>query len=462
MRAENTICAIATPPGNGAIAIIRLSGKEAISITDYLFASPSKKKLSEQAANTIHYGNLVYEGKIIDDVLVSLFRAPYSYTGEDVIEMSVHGSVYIQQQLLQILTSIGATMAQPGEFTLRAFMNGKMDLSQAEAVADLIASESNAAHKMAMTQMRGGFSKEINNLRRQLLDFSSLIELELDFSEEDVEFANRDQLKSLMSHIHKLIDNLVKSFSLGNVIKTGVPVAIVGQPNVGKSTLLNTLLQEDKAIVSEIAGTTRDSIEDVINIEGIRFRFIDTAGIRQTTDKIETLGIERTFAKITQARVILLVVEAVQTEEEISNQIAEIHPTEEQQLLVVVNKIDLFSEEEIKSRHRDNAFAPYPILFLSAKGHVNTQSLINLLLETVKLENHKTSDVVVSNVRHYEALTKALEAVERVEQGLQTGISSDFIAMDIRNILHHLGEITGEISTDEILGNIFSKFCIGK
>jgi tRNA modification GTPase len=463
MNRDTTICAIATAPGNGAIAVIRLSGKNAISITDRVFISPSQKKLTNQKANTVHFGSMVNNGEIVDDVLVSLFRAPLSYTGEDIVEISCHGSIYIQQQILQLLISTGAEMAQPGEFTLRAFLNGKMDLSQAEAVADLISSESKAAHQIAVKQLRGEFNKQIGALRTNLLDFSSLIELELDFSEEDVEFANRDSLKNNIAQIRKVLGKLVKSFSLGNVIKNGVPVAIVGQPNVGKSTLLNALLQEEKAIVSEIAGTTRDAIEDVVNIEGIRFRFIDTAGIRNTTDKIESIGIERTFAKINQARVILLLVEASQTPESIGKQIAEINITPEQNLIVVVNKIDLYPETDVSTvLGGKNGFAPYPTQFLSAKKHIHTQELTSLLLKTIQHNKSETGDVVISNVRHYEALTKALEAAERVASGLETGISSDFVAMDIRGILHHLGEITGDITTDDILGNIFSKFCIGK
>ncbi|HEY4787593.1 MAG TPA: tRNA uridine-5-carboxymethylaminomethyl(34) synthesis GTPase MnmE, partial [Bacteroidales bacterium] len=412
---------------------------------------------------TIHFGSINANNKLIDEVLVSLFKAPHSYTGEDVVEISCHGSVYIQQKLLQVFTEHGATMAKPGEFTLRAFMNGKMDLSQAEGVADLIASESEAAHKMAMNQMRGGFSAEIGKLRSQLLNLCSLLELELDFSEEDVEFANRADLKHLVSEIQTVIRHLTDSFLLGNVIKTGVPVAIVGKPNVGKSTLLNTLLQEEKAIVSEIAGTTRDTIEDVINIKGIRFRFIDTAGIRHTTDTIESLGIERTFSKISQASVILLLTEAVCTKEEIQHQIEELNLTSDQHLIIIINKIDLYDEKEIIQRLGGrNAFLPHPVLFLSAKHHFHTDALHELLLSTVQTKALKTSDVVVSNARHYEALKNALEASERASNGLDTSLPSDLIAQDIREILHYLGQITGEITTDEILGNIFKNFCIGK
>lgn len=463
METNTTICAIATAPGNGAIAVVRLSGSDAVSIADKLFISPTKKKLADQQPNTIHFGRLIHQNHVIDEVLISLFKAPHSYTGEDVVEISCHGSIYIQQQILQYLTQLGAVLAQPGEFTLRAFLNGKMDLSQAEAVADLIASESKAAHKMAMDQMKGGFSNEIAALRTQLLNFCSLIELELDFSEEDVEFANRDDLKNLVLGIQKVIEHLVNSFSLGNVIKNGVPVTIVGKPNVGKSTLLNTLLQEEKAIVSEIAGTTRDTIEDVINIEGVRFRFIDTAGIRHTTDTIESMGIERTFSKISSAALVLLLVDACETAENIRQQITNLNLTTEQHLIVIVNKIDLYNEHEtIQKFGGKDAFDPYPVLFLSAKHHIHTDELHRLLLNTVQSDKLNSNDVVISNVRHYEALKNALEASQRANSGLETHLPSDLVSQDIREILHHLGQITGEITTDEILGNIFSKFCIGK
>ncbi len=462
MKDDSVICAIATTPGNGAIALIRLSGKGSIAILDSLFRSPThQKRLTQQTSHTVHFGSIVYQDNVIDEVLVTLFKEPHSYTGEEVVEISCHGSTYIQQLILQVLTKSGVRLAKPGEFTLRAFLNRKMDLSQAEAVADLIASESEAEHNMAIHQLRGGFYKQIDTLRTELLNFSSMIELELDFSEEDVEFANRQELQKLMIHISETIDKLVKSFALGNVIKNGVPVAIVGSPNVGKSTLLNTLLQEEKAIVSEIAGTTRDAIEDVINIGGIQFRFIDTAGIRPTTDTIEALGIERTFAKISEARIILLLVEATDTPEEIKKQIAGLKPAPDQQVVIIVNKIDLSNGQDIE-RIGKNTFGSYPTLFLSAKYHTNTSELTALLLDIMKVKDINKHDVVVSNVRHYEALTKALEAVVRVENDLTTGVSSDFIAQDIREILHHLGEITGQITTDEILGNIFSKFCIGK
>jgi tRNA modification GTPase len=464
MKDQSTICAIATAPGMGAIAVIRLSGNDAIAIADSVFKSPkSGKKLDGQLPNTAHFGSIEYQNVTIDEGLFLVFKQPHSYTGEDVVEITCHGSVYIQQQILQALTQSGARLAEPGEFTLRAFLNGKMDLSQAEAVADLIASESGAAHKMAMKQMRGGFSAEIGKLRDQLLHLCSLLELELDFSEEDVEFADRTALKKLLDEIHTVIKHLTDSFSLGNVIKSGVPVAIVGKPNVGKSTLLNTLLQEDKAIVSEIAGTTRDAIEDVINIKGIRFRFIDTAGIRQTTDTIESLGIERTFSKINQASVILLLVDAKHSKEEIQQQINELKLSSDQHLIVIINKIDLHNEAEIAAKLGGaNTFAPNPTLFLSAKHHLHTDQLHELLLDTVQSQALQASDVVVSNTRHYEALKNALEASTRALTGIDTSLPSDLIAQDIREILHYLGQITGEITTDEVLGNIFKNFCIGK
>jgi tRNA modification GTPase len=464
MKDESTICAIATAPGIGAIAVLRLSGSDAIAIADSVYQSANTHKtVADQPANTMHYGSVEYEGKILDNVLCAIFRQPHSYTGEDVVEISCHGSVYIQQQILQALTQSGARLAEPGEFTLRAFLNGKMDLSQAEAVADLIASESDAAHKMAMKQMRGGFSAEIGKLRDQLLHLCTLLELELDFSEEDVEFADRRELRRLLHEIHAVMQHLTDSFSLGNVIKTGVPVAIVGNPNVGKSTLLNTLLQEEKALVSEIAGTTRDAIEDVINIKGIRFRFIDTAGIRQTTDTIESLGIERTFTKINEASVILLLADAICSKEDIQQQIEALQLNSGQHLIVIINKIDLYNESEIAQKlGGKDAFTPHHMLFLSAKHHVHTSELHELLLDTVQSQALQISDIVVSNVRHYEALQSALDASFRALAGIDTSLPSDLISQDIREILHHLGQITGEITTDEVLGNIFRNFCIGK
>jgi tRNA modification GTPase len=462
MLDDSTICAISTAPGNAAIAVLRLSGPDAINIADTIFISPKEgTRLMDQNSHTVHFGRIEYQDEVIDEVLVSVFINPHSYTGENLVELSCHGSPYIQQQIIKILINKGARFATPGEFTMRAFLNKKMDLSQAEAVADLIASESHAAQQMAINQMRGEFSRRISGLRKQLVDISSLIELELDFSEEDVEFANRYDLIKIIEGIKYLLVNLIKSFDYGNVIKNGVPVAIVGKPNVGKSTLLNTLLNDDKAIVSEIAGTTRDAIEDQIQIEGIRFRFIDTAGIRETTDKIETLGIERTFDKINKARIILLITEDNQTPVEIGKQITEINPSQDQKLIVIVNKIDIADEKQVRDKFGGNkGFAPYPTLFLSAKKQIHMDELIKVLLESIK--TYHESDVIVSNIRHYFALKHSEEAAGRVLEGLRNGLTTDFISIDIRTVMHYLGEITGDITNDEILANIFSRFCIGK
>ena len=456
MIQNDTITAIATAPGSGAIAVIRISGDDAINITEKIFVPAQKnKKLSEQKANTIHFGTIINENDIIDEVLISIFKAPHSYTGENSVEISCHGSSHIQRKILELLISKGARLAEPGEFTLRAFRNGKMDLSQAEAVADLIASSSETARRVAMKQMRGGFRNEIQDLRMRLLNFISLIELELDFAEEDVEFADRSELKKLTAIIAKHLQKLINSFKLGNVIKNGIPVAIIGAPNVGKSTLLNALLNEDKAIVSDIPGTTRDSIEDVVNLHGVLFRFIDTAGIRDTKDTIENLGIERTFSKVQDAEIILLMADATQ------NNIEDIIQTvktkiKNKKTLLVINKTDLLKKElilpETDCEHIE----------ISAKNKKNINRLIDKLIETAGINTINQDEVIISNTRHYQALNHALEAIERVQEGLETGISSDFLSMDIREVLHFLGEISGEITNDEILGNIFKNFCIGK
>lgn len=454
----DTICAIATPPGSGAIAVIRLSGDNAINIADLVFQSAKKnKKLINQKANTIHFGAITAGDQIVDEVLLSIFKAPHSYTGEDSIEISCHGSSHIQRRILELLINNGARLAQPGEFTLRSFQNGKMDLSQAEAVADLIASSSESARKVAMNQMRGGFRNEIQDLRAQLLNFISLIELELDFSEEDVEFADREQLKNLVQKIDRHLKILIDSFKLGNVIKNGIPVAIIGEPNVGKSTLLNTLLNEDKAIVSDIPGTTRDAIEDVVNLDGILFRFIDTAGIRETKDTIESLGIKRTFSKIKNAEIVLLMVDASQSN--IENSISEIkNKIGDKKLLIIINKIDLSEKKTslgaIKSL--------YETVEISAKHKKNIKELIEKLRIIAGLGTIDQGDTIITNTRHFEALSKAWEAIQRVSDGMENQIPSDFLAMDIREVLHYLGEISGEITNDEILGNIFKNFCIGK
>ena len=462
---QSTICAIATAPGSGAIAIIRLSGTEAISICESVFHSPSNKKLTEQKGNTIHFGHIVDGDELIDEVLVSVFRAPYSFTGEESIEISCHAASYIQQRILKLLIDKGARLANPGEYTQRAFLNGKMDLSQAEAVADLIASSSASAHKLAMHQMRGGFSKELGRLRDQLLHITSMVELELDFSEEDVEFADREQLMDLAVGIKELIEGLVGSFSLGNAIKNGVPVAIVGNPNVGKSTLLNALLREEKAIVSDIEGTTRDAIEDTINLKGVTFRFIDTAGIRKTEDVVENLGIERTFDKIKKATVVLLLVDAEKPVDVLNESISKLNghiDKDNQKFIVVVNKIDKLqdgAENLIGKLNTENADLVIPI---SAKKHSNTERLVEELVSTVNLQQLNECDIIVTNTRHYEALCNANEAIARVINGLEMQLSGDFLSQDIREVLHYLGLITGQITTDEVLGNIFKNFCIGK
>jgi tRNA modification GTPase len=466
---NDIICAISTPQGNGAIAVIRLSGSGAIELCDKLFQSPkSDKILIDQPANTIHYGVLKDDDKIVDEVVISIFRNPHSYTGEDIVEISCHGSEYIQQQILQLFIKKGARFAKPGEFTMRAFLNGKMDLSQAEAVADLIASASAASHKVAIQQMRGGFSSEIAVLRGQLLHFISLLELELDFSEEDVEFADRKQLHNLLHNISVLIERLLNSFKLGNVIKNGIPVAIVGQTNVGKSTLLNRILNEEKAIVSEIAGTTRDVIEDVINIEGVAFRFIDTAGIRETTDTIETIGIERTFDRIDKASIVLFLIDANDDEKDISIAIKKVKDRigkGDKKLIALVNKIDQL--DKAKEKTIDNILSKNlseidTKLKISAKTGENIEQLISELLSVVNLNALNQNEVIITNTRHYEALQRASESLQRAIDGLNTGITGDFLAQDIRETLHYLGEITGEITTDEVLSNIFKNFCIGK
>ncbi len=457
---QDTICAISTPAGTGGIAVIRISGSNAFEICDKIFLSPGGKKLSETEANKVLFGTIVNNQSsavnVIDEVLATVFRAPHSFTGEDTVEISCHGSLFIQQKILQLLLENGCRLAAAGEFTQRAFLNGKMDLSQAEAVADLIASTSAAAHAMAVSQMRGGFSDELQKLRGQLLDFVSLVELELDFSEEEVEFADRQKLRELSDEMAEKIARLADSFSVGNALKNGIPVAIVGETNVGKSTLLNALLNEEKAIVSDIHGTTRDVIEDSITLGGISFRFIDTAGIRQTTDTIETLGIERTFQKIRQASIVVLLLDATRPETFSGIEKIQAQLSTEQRLIVAVNKAD-----------SENSTVNYP---LSAVGYIkisakekNIEALTDLLLASAQLPEAGQADVIVSNARHYEALTRARASLARVREGLQQGISGDFLAQDIRETMHHLSEITGaEISSDEILGNIFSRFCIGK
>lgn len=465
MLDQSTICAISTSPGVGAIAIIRLSGNNAINITDKIFRSPKEGKLlADQLANSVHFGQIIFNTEVIDEVLVTLFKAPHSFTGEDSVEIACHGSVYIQQKILEILVVSGARLALPGEYTQRAFLNGKMDLSQAEAVADVIASSNAAAHKLALNQMRGGFSKEITALRKQLLHFTAMVELELDFGEEDVEFADRTKLKELTERIEQLLRKLKNSFQLGNAIKNGIPVAIIGETNVGKSTLLNALLNEDKAIVSDIHGTTRDVIEDVVNIHGTAFRFFDTAGIRETQDEIETLGIERSYSKLEQATVVLLVVDAQNTYTIIENRIRKIREriSNGQTLIIVANKIDAAIEQTLQQLELLDLTDNEKMVFIAAKQKKNIDELIEYMSNSIKLDTTNQQDIIVTNARHYEILKNAHEAILRVLNGLDMQITGDFLAQDIRECLHYLGEITGEISTDEVLGHIFSSFCIGK
>ena len=456
---EDTIVALATPSGTGAIALIRLSGPDAIAIINSVFKG---KDLAQQESHTIHFGTIRDGENIVDEVLVSLFVAPKSYTKENVVEISCHGSKYIIESIIKLLIRQGARAAKPGEFTLRAFLNGGLDLSQAEAVADLISSNSKAAHQLAMQQMRGGFSNELKLLREQLIHFASMIELELDFSEEDVEFANRDQLKSLVMAIFKVINKLVQSFELGNVIKNGVPVVIAGKPNVGKSTLLNVLLNEERAIVSEIAGTTRDTIEDEINIQGINFRFIDTAGIRETQDIVEAKGVERTFEKIKSSAIVLYLFDALETKgtelEEIITDLKTVIEERNGHLIIVCNKVDLGQLVSLKTQ-----FAAYPnMLFISAKEQFNINSLEDALLEAVNFKALNSEEVIVSSLRHHDALLKTSASLERVLYGIDNPVTSDFLALDIKQALYYLGEITGQVTTDDLLDNIFSKFCIGK
>ncbi len=462
---EKTICAISTAPGVGGIAVIRVSGVDAISICNAVFRPlNTNEPLINQPAYTVKYGTVVNEkSEPVDEVLATVFRAPHSFTGEDVVEISCHGSRYIQQQILQLLIHQGCSMAKAGEFTMRAFQNGKMDLSQAEAVADLIASTTSASHRMALNQMRGGFSSELKELRARLLDFVSLVELELDFSEEDVEFADRSKLTELAVEIEEKINALAGSFKVGNVLKSGIPVALVGETNVGKSTLLNLLVNEEKAIVSDIHGTTRDTIEDMVDIDGISFRFIDTAGIRKTKDTIENLGIERTYQKIEQSDIVLWIVDCTQVSEHIewlTEKIA--RRAAGKKIILVFNKIDKLVDDELEVIEQLFSRFEAERVYISARKNINTDQLRQALINASQIKEIQTGDVIVNNMRHYEALMNALSAIQRVSEGISSGIPADFLSRDIRECMHHLGEITGQISSDEILGNIFGKFCIGK
>lgn len=450
---NDTICALATPNGVGAIGMIRLSGSNSFNITSKIFS----KNLLSAKTHTAHFGTIKNEGELIDEVLVNVFEQGKSFTGEESVEISCHGSSYILQKVLTLLLENGCRLANPGEFTQRAFLNGKMDLSQAEAVADLIASQSNSAHHIAMKQMRGGFSSELKDLREKLIHFASLVELELDFAEEDVEFADRTELNDLVNNVLEYIRKLAKSFELGNAIKNGVPVAIVGQPNAGKSTLLNALLNEERAIVSDIAGTTRDTIEERIIIEGIDFRFVDTAGLRETEDYIEKLGVERALKQVDESAVYLYLFDASKlTLDEIKKDLEQF-PSDVSQI-IVANKTDLLDEKSLKVL-KDSGLE---MVYISAKHKDSLDDLKERLLKTIDADQLNSDDVIVSNARHYDALIKTISALEKTKHGLETGITADFIAMDIRQAMYELGTITGDISTDDLLGNIFSKFCIGK
>ena len=464
---RDTICAIATPHGMGAIAVIRVSGYDALPVVGQLFMQNGKPfDMGKMVANKAYYGHIVDRDELLDEVLVTFFRAPHSFTGEDSAEISVHGSVFIQQKLLHILISRGCRMAEAGEFTRRAFVNRKFDLAQAEAIADLISSESEAAHRVAINQLKGGFSKELQVMRSKLLEMTSLMELELDFSEEDVEFADRSQLKALLQETLAHVDKLKDSFRLGNAIKNGVPVAIVGQTNTGKSTLLNALLGEDRAIVSDIAGTTRDTIEETLNINGILYRFIDTAGLRNTDETIEKIGIERSYKKIQEATLVIGMLDATKGAENVlfaAKEILEKMDLEHQQLILCINKVDTLNDQGealLGQVRQDLDNDDIMVVCLSAKHGFGLGDLYN----TLKLSQPLASPdaTLVTNIRHYEALLHASESLKSVQQGLEMNISTDLVSQDLREALHYLGSITGEITTDEVLGNIFSRFCIGK
>ncbi len=451
---QDTICALTTPNGIGAIGMIRLSGSNSLDIVSSVFS----KNIKNAASHTTHFGTISdSSGELIDEVLATVFEHGKSFTGEESVEISCHGSSFILQKVLAVLLENGCRMANPGEFTQRAFLNGKMDLSQAEAVADLIASQSKRAHNIAMKQMRGGFSSELRDLREKLIHFASLVELELDFAEEDVEFADRKELNELIDIVLVYIKKLAKSFELGNAIKNGIPIAIVGQPNAGKSTLLNAIVNEERAIVSDIAGTTRDTIEEKVIIEGVDFRFVDTAGLRETEDTIEKLGVERALKQVDQSSVYLYIFDASKLSiEEVKEDLKQFPNSVSQ--IVVANKTDLLSEgQELKLKGSD-----LEMVFISAKKKESLEKLRSRLLKTINIEALNSDDTIVSNARHYDALVKAFDALKKTKEGLKTGITADFIAMDIRQAMFELGTITGDISTDDLLGNIFSKFCIGK
>lgn len=459
MYQKDTIVALATPPGVGAIGLIRLSGENAIEIVNACFFNrKNEQKFLSKKTHTLSFGKIIYQGYVIDEVVASLYRAPQSYTGENIVEISCHGSPYIQEQIIKVCLNLGARMANAGEFTLRAFLNKKLDLTQAEAVADLIASDSAASHKLAMQQMRGGFSNDLKMLRQQLIDFAALIELELDFSEEDVEFANRNQFVALIKLIQQKLAPLIESFKLGNVIKNGVPVAIVGKPNAGKSTLLNTLLNEERAIVSDIAGTTRDTIEEVLNINGIAYRFIDTAGLRKTDDEIEQLGVERSYDKISKASIILYVLEcnADLNMQSLNEEIETVKGFKIPYILVF-NKVDLINQELLENLLKN----PHAIT-VSAKNKSGIAELKQAIAKVLGNENFSQYAEIVSNLRHYDGLLNAYNALSEVLNGIENNLNTELIAFDIRSATQFLGELTGDITNDDILGSIFTRFCIGK
>jgi len=450
----DTICALSTASGMGAIAVVRVSGPKSLAIVNQIFS----KDITHAESHTAYFGTIKDGSQVVDEVLVNVFHVNRSFTGEETVEIGCHGSVFIQQAILQLLLKNGCRLAEAGEFTMRAYMNGKFDLAQAEAIADLIASRSAAAHRMALTQMRGGISKQLTELRQQLIDFAALIELELDFSEEDVEFADRSRLTLLIEEIMQVIDKLRKSFHLGNAIKNGIPVAIVGAPNVGKSTLLNALLNEEKAIVSEIPGTTRDFIEDEIIIKGVSYRFVDTAGLRETTDIVENLGIERSFKKAAEASVVLYLLDERNADP--AQTLAELQAFQSnyittQEFIVVVNKLDLTSQQF-------DFLAEFNPVFISAKSQINLDLLMERIAAVSAQFSEQQNEVLISNVRHFEALNRAYEDLIRVQEGMDSGLPTDLIAMDIRQVIGHIGSITGAVDVEEVLGSIFSKFCIGK
>ena len=457
MISNETIIALATPNGLGAISVIRISGKNSIITTDKLFKAKNKKPLSKQKSHTVNLGHILKNGNELDEVLITLFKGPHSYTGEDTIEISCHGSTYIQQEIIDLFVDNGVRVANPGEFTLRAFINGKMDLNQAEAVADLIASENEGSHKLAMQQMKSGFSNDLKKLRSELLHFTSMIELELDFSEEDVEFAERGEFKKLTNKIQSELKTLIDSFQSGNVLKNGISVAIAGKPNAGKSSLLNTLLNEDKAIVSDIPGTTRDSIEDSIIIDGIKFRFTDTAGLRETKDEVESKGIEKTKEKISNAKILLYLFDINDININEIKSSLKTFKRDDLSIILVRNKIDLKNKNQSLLKELNDR----ELIEISATDSKSVSKLKKRLVNEVDILNPYT-DVVISNSRHYEALKKALKAIEEVNKGLKNNISGDLLSVDIRRSIEHLGEITGEITNDDVLGNIFANFCIGK